>query len=545
MFSQCWATPTNWIPGYQMLSMFSQWIPGYQEILGQPELHPAHQAAHFNLLWPNEIHIIGVMEEFETGATFTLPGPAFPPGAMYGMYGNSAFYWRWIGDELDMMLRNINRFSGISTCCQIWHRRSHFVSCIMPQNASSIFKRSMVFSAPWANWAKLSQVDPRGRTRWQCAKVGNQCKPHRISPGSHVVPGCRPLLHRLVTGRVSLSVPHRIIHRIYIYRHRQWYYVCILHSKIDIYILYSIYAPYIWWYTPWLSPSSQGFIPSPPAWECSFLWQRPTARPAGWHFVRWSFWWPPPAEDEHWEYRLQTGPWTLEISTLTGISLGLWTSARIEIKRDVRCWSSAITWFYSMPFSLLFESYLVTQQLITSHHHLPNHLPNHFPTQKTATKAPCRCGSNALGRPPRSLRCRCIWWRSAHSWGSQTQHLHLDLRRKKRKKWGENDGTPIWTTTIKSINHYEHLWTTGFREVPTHIPHFPHVTFDPGPPAKWVTPVTRSSEVPNSSRRGRRTTQRRPRGEPRKLRERWGSDRVSLEMIGPTENGKVSVRLWL
>ena len=29
------------------------------------------------------------------------------------------------------------------------------------------------------------------------------------------------------------------------------------------------------------------------------------------------------------------------------------------------------------------------------------------------------------------------------------------------------------------------------------------------------------------------------------FRERWGSNRVSLEMIGPTENGKVSVRLWL
>jgi len=64
------------------------WIPIFcWPTRGSPS---AHQAAHFNLLWPNEVHIIGVMEEFETGATFTL-GPAFPPGAMDG---NSA--------ELDM-----------------------------------------------------------------------------------------------------------------------------------------------------------------------------------------------------------------------------------------------------------------------------------------------------------------------------------------------------------------------------------------------------------------------------------------------------------
>jgi hypothetical protein len=68
------------------MSMFSQYLPifwatlrntnRYQFFVGQPEVHQMeHQAAHFNLLWPNEIHIIGVMEEFETGATFTL-GPA-------------------------------------------------------------------------------------------------------------------------------------------------------------------------------------------------------------------------------------------------------------------------------------------------------------------------------------------------------------------------------------------------------------------------------------------------------------------------------------
>ena len=72
------------------------------------------------------------------------------------------------------------------------------------------------------------------------------------------------------------------------------------------------------------------------------------------------------------------------------------------------------------------------------------------------------------------------------------------------------------------------------KEVPTHIPHFPHVTFDPGPPAKWVTPMTRSSEVPTHGG-GTEEKRRRPRGEPRKLREESAmGEGFSAKDGGPT-----------
>ena len=104
---------------------------------------------------------------------------------------------------------------------------------------------------------------------------------------------------------------------------------------------------------------------------------------------------------------------------------------------------------------LFFSSYLLPPTL-RAHHHLPNHVP----TQKSATKAPCRCGSNVLGRPPRSPRCRCIWWRSAHSWGSPSQHLHLDLRRQS-EKWGENE-EPLITTKKTTMNHWIYRGPNSF-----------------------------------------------------------------------------------
>ena len=78
--------------------------------------------------------------------------------------------------ELDMMLRNRNRFSGISTCCQIWHRRSHFVSCIMPQNASS----GLWLSAPRANWAKWIRVAELGDNAQRWGINANPIESHQV-----------------------------------------------------------------------------------------------------------------------------------------------------------------------------------------------------------------------------------------------------------------------------------------------------------------------------------------------------------------------------
>ena len=89
---------------------------------------------------------------------------------------------------------------------------------------------------------------------------------------------------------------------------------------------------------------------------------------------------------------------------------------------------------------LFFSSYLLPPTLQA--HHLPS-------ICQLGTKPPCRCGSNVLGRPPRSPHCRCIWWRSAHSWGSPSQHLHPDLRHPGQmgRKWGWTD--ELKKTTMK------------------------------------------------------------------------------------------------
>ena len=103
------------------------------------------QAAHFNLLWPNKIYIIGVMEEFKTGAAFTLRKKK-----------RAQVSWNFseIGDELDtlwsfnrakitifsgkthyfcgMMLKNRNRFSGFRTSYQL-------LSIFFPQTLTSLF----------------------------------------------------------------------------------------------------------------------------------------------------------------------------------------------------------------------------------------------------------------------------------------------------------------------------------------------------------------------------------------------------------------------
>ena len=191
---------------------------------------------------------------------------------------------------------------------------------------------------------------------------------------------------------------------------------------------------------------------------------------------------------------------------------------------------------------LFFSSYLLPPTLQA--HHLPS-------VSQLGTKPPCRCGSNVLGRPPRSPHCRCIWWRWAHSWGSPSQHLHPDLRHPGQmgRKWG-------WTDELKK-NHYEALWSTGFIEVA--------LIFN----RTWsLIGTSRTSNLtcdqirgPNSWRRGQRNQNAGAPAGQRKLRkeaapqggvfqcfETWVptcSNKVSLDMIGPTKNEKVSVRPWL
>ena len=131
----CWTIYTS---NHQM-SMFSQFfgqhlgIPGYQFFVGQPEVHQARTKRHI-LICCGQMR--STSSELWRSSKQAPPSPWVRPSHQVP-WMEIQLNWIWIGYELDMMLRNRNKFSGFSTCCQIWHRLSHFVSCIMPQNASS------------------------------------------------------------------------------------------------------------------------------------------------------------------------------------------------------------------------------------------------------------------------------------------------------------------------------------------------------------------------------------------------------------------------
>ena len=214
------------------------WIPiEYLDTNFVGQRFHTHQAAHFNLLWPNEIHIIRVMEEFETGAAFTLQGPAFPPGAMYGNSVELDMNWIWCS-ETETGFRVLAHVAKFGTDSHILFHDFHATSC---------HKTLQAVVSLWANWAKWIRVAELGDNAQRWGINANPIECHQVlmlylaGPLEPKPETCERFwggTTRLVTGRVSLSVPNRIIHRID--TDSDPMYVCYIALSIYIYI-------YIWW----------------------------------------------------------------------------------------------------------------------------------------------------------------------------------------------------------------------------------------------------------------------------------------------------------
>ena len=246
------------------------------------------------------------------------PSPWVRPTRCHGWKKPAELDMNWIWcSETETGFRVLAHVAKFGTDSHILFHDFHATSC---------HKTLQAVVSLWANWAKWIRVAELGDNaqRWginanpiQCHQVLMLYLAGPLEPKPETCERFWGGTTRLVTGRVSLSVPNRIIHRID--TDSDPMYVCYVALSIYIYTYDDV-----WWYSDIhhkiISEFPEFFVfswkghglpishLSTPAWELSFLWQRPTARLFGRHFGQWSFWWPPPAEDEHcWGYSLQTG----------------------------------------------------------------------------------------------------------------------------------------------------------------------------------------------------------------------------------------------